>query len=274
LKAEALFAELAQNHPSTAQYREAAASTQRRIAIAYDLRDRPDRAMDYYRRALSALESLTQENPNVIQFALIYGDTAKHMGVTINEHGSPAEAIETLNLAVRVLEGVCRRDASNRFGASYLYESIWERGLAYKKLGQYQPARRDYDRATELCTAVPKPSRLHEERADLKFLMGEYSGALMDIDAAEKAKPTGDELLTLAATCARAASNMKRDAKLADSERTALENQCQSRAVALLAVAKAAGQLAKAESLRKLETDATWEALRNRDDFRQLFSAK
>jgi len=214
-------------------------------------------------KALAILEPLASRHPNATEITLSLAFCYLHSGmVTRDQKEQPGLAIASFLRAIERCEAVLKQEP-RQYGARFcLRGACWERARCLNQLGRHAEALADWRRALELDGG--KDLELRAGYACGQAAAGEHAAALAEINAVDQTKelPAG-VCFNLACACAGCAAIVRPDPAAED---------CATRAVALLARARAGGYFQTRDGIEQLEKRSEFDSLRGREDFKQLLN--
>jgi tetratricopeptide (TPR) repeat protein len=166
-QALALYEKLAADFPAVPEYRQVLAVSHNNLGIVLDgLGQRPE-AERQHRQALALREKLAADFPVVPKYQIDLGGTCCNLGNLVREGGRPGDSLEWYDKAIRTLTAVYDQDRRLAEAKWFLWNSYWNRAMAYDRLKKYAEAIQDWDRAVELSPETERPSPRPKLRADL-----------------------------------------------------------------------------------------------------------
>jgi tetratricopeptide (TPR) repeat protein/tRNA A-37 threonylcarbamoyl transferase component Bud32 len=247
-KTQEIREQIARDDPTYPGIQERQAWNSAQLARLYHNTGRPKEAEATYLKAVDVYEKLVRDHPARHQTAYDLGRVYGGMAELFSASSNPAASLPWFAKAKRTFEGIPLVGESSRDARGYLAV------LALRRTGIV-------DRVKNQALALAR--------------RGNHCAAATAAEAvAGVTEVSGDTLFNLARTLARCTAAASSDPKLAAAERAALGEQYGSRAVQLLAKARAAGLSAHKEDARpeNLAKDPAFQALQARKDFKALLS--
>jgi len=268
---------LIRDHPTEFAYYHDQANSYYELGDCYRKSGKEKECLEAHRQRARMWEKACRDHPANTAFAVQLAQSYDWIGGWMNEHDQPKEGLEWRNRAIRTLEALLKKEPRNFPARITLRNTHSGRAWTFERLGRYQQARADWERAIELdghveTVGVAKDAyRMNSAR--ILARTGDHVKA-----AAEAQTLTGqswaNEFRLREAVNVLALSNsaVQRDAKLPEAERSKLAERYASHAVDCLKRARDAGYFgydsaARIESLRK---DKDLDVLRKREDFQAL----
>jgi tetratricopeptide (TPR) repeat protein len=233
-EAVTIFNRLSAEFPSVPDYRYALANTQGNRARVYEMMKKTQEAERDYRAALAVRERLAADFPEQPKYREELVNGYRGLGIHLLDAGQPKEAEAALNQALAIGEGLVR---------------------AYPRQAAY----------AELVSGVSAM------QAVLWAGTGDHTRAVAmatKIEASPNA--TAAIIYDLACACSRSVAAVRRDSKLSSAEQAKLAEEYGSRAVRLCSLALAKERQKGFARLPDLSTDADFDPIRSRADFRKL----
>jgi tetratricopeptide (TPR) repeat protein len=214
---------------------------------------------DPFQALVTGQEKLVHENPNNNELAVVLGSFYKTQATLAREQGNSEKAVAVYDKAIATLQAAVQKEPRHSKAREELRNCHSGRAETLARLDRSAEALAEWDRALALDT-WPDRSEYRLQRALTLARLGEYAKAMTDCDDLARGKDLpAATLYTLGRAYARAAGAIPdQGARAAAADR----------AMALLKQAVAAGYNA---ALIKQEKDL--DALRDRDDFKELVAA-
>jgi tetratricopeptide (TPR) repeat protein len=253
---------LAADYPAVGVYRHDLALTYNSLGILLlGLEKRPD-AETAFRRSLELHEKVAAEFPAVPAYRIDLAGSYVNFGRLLRDDGHALESLDWFAKAIPLLEGILEQDSRVSAARSFLRNAYANRAESLDQLHRYGEAVAAWDRAIELDDGSMR-SRFRLPRAYGLSRSGNHRAASAAVDElAQVPNLQGATLFNLACIEAQCCAASGDDAVLRASYG--------ARAIALLGQARAAGYFKDAAGIDQLKKDGDLEALRGRDDYRQL----
>jgi serine/threonine protein kinase len=257
-----LRAKLAAEFPTVSAYRHDLALTYNSLGILrYGLKKRAE-AEDAFRRALELHEQQAAEFPAVPEYRIDLAGSYVNFGRLVAEAGRAAESLDWFGKAIVVLDGILKQDPRVLAARGFLRNAHASRAESLAALNRHGEAAAAWGRAIALDDGSLR-NRFRLSRAYALSRSGDHREASATADDLTGVPDlNAGTLYNLACICARCAVAARDDAPLCESYG--------ARAVALLGRARTAGFFKDAKPIDQLKTDSDLDALRTRDDYRQL----
>jgi serine/threonine protein kinase len=254
--------QLAAEYPAVAAYRHDLALTYNSLGILLiGLQKRPD-AEAAFRRALELREKVAAEFPVIPEYRIDLAGSYVNFGRLIRDDGRALESLDWFAKAIPLLEGILEQDSRVSAARSFLRNAFASRAESLDRLNRYGEAVAAWDRAIALDEGSIQ-GRFRLARAYGLSRSGNHREASAAVEElAQGANRDGATLFNLACITAQCAAVARDDALLRESYA--------ARAVVLLAQARGAGFFQDAAGIDQLKKDGDLDALRGRDDYRQL----
>jgi tetratricopeptide (TPR) repeat protein len=242
---------------SVPRYRQDLASGFNNLALVLEDQGKLEESAAATRQAIALREQLVKHFPLALDYAVTLGGTYGNLAALLKDQGRPAESLEWYDKAVNILEPARAREERLGDARRFLRNMYSGRAQALDRLGRHAEAAKDWDRAVPLDDG--KRRGYFESRGALA--RGDHARAV--VLAREQAGTAGASHKTVydcACVCALAAAAVPDDPPLRE--------QYAARAVELLRQAAGTGDAGM--SVQKLQKDEALDALRGREDYRQL----
>jgi serine/threonine protein kinase/tetratricopeptide (TPR) repeat protein len=252
---------LAADFPDVPDYRrELALSHINRGNILAVFRKGPE-AEDAYRRAHDIQEKLAADFPAIPIYGIDLGGTQTNLARLLAKKRQPEPALEWYGRAISTLEGVHRQVKDNAAARRLLRDAHQERARTLDiDLQRSVEALADWDKAVQLSPEPVQPE-LRMRRAACGVRAGRVDAATQEADVVAK---SGNAVSLFNAACVYSLA-----AGRADETGSALSKEaCAKRAVAMLMQAVDSDP----KLAERLKRDDDLQALRHRDDFKQLLA--
>jgi tetratricopeptide (TPR) repeat protein len=257
-KSVAVLTHLAYAFPAQPIYTSKLARWRTGLGLLYATIGKVENAEAAYREALAVAGKQVRKHADRLDDAVTLGRICLNLG-NLHRDGRGQAALDWYKKAVRTLERVLTRDPKHAQGKRILRHVCRSRAITLTRLERHAEALADWDRLMEL-EEISKPGT-RWQRARTLARLGECERALREAKSlAGKGRPSSRTLYDLAsvyALCARGPENVRspgpNDAALA---------------VALLR--QATGRRYGKRLRELLMTDPDLEALRSREDYREL----
>ncbi len=260
-EADAAAERLAADQPKVVQnWADVGAVRQSRGSLALR-RGRTDEAVTWYLRAIEAFWRAVEGRPNDPDQLGFHARCVVNLADLLNRLGRPAEAVEPLARAADGLSAALARDPGAGHLKSILASVLRSRAEAMARLGRASEAADTWSRAEAL---DPADAGVGLGPALIAAWSSDPTRALAELEVVDgRGESTPERLVARAQAAAVAAAAAARrgpaGSKLAD--------RCADRAVVRLARAAAVGFFDRPDRRASLNTDPTWDPLRDRDAF-------
>jgi serine/threonine-protein kinase len=279
--AEPLFLEafhlldvLATEYPLITQYQLEAVAVTVHLGVVTQFTGRSSEAEGWLKRALPAAEKLAREQPTVSDSVISLATVQIAHGNFAMAQGAFPAAQEWQTRAVNLLETLLVREPRHTLARQHLAIVLSTRGTVQLFSSRPAAALRDFERSAEMNNGRPLAGSLIHRRMTQAALRrqlndlarnGKHAEAATEARRFTEAKTAGaDTLFTMSGVLAVAAEVAKEDSALAEGYA--------SEAMNLLRRAHAAGFFRTPAHHKLLHEDKDLDALRSRQDFKQLCS--
>jgi serine/threonine-protein kinase len=232
-------------------------------------------------RARSLCEQLAGEQPDRPEYQSERARALVNLAQRHASGGDEARAAEFQEQAAALLEGLVRQNPTAVAFQERLLSTLNSLVTTYSNL------RRGREEARSLARALPLAERLVREHPDVpryRDLLGDlrrsaaasfawrgdYHRYAEEVEAALRISPAGGNLYNTACSYCLRSTEVRRDARVPPAERDALAARFLGRAMECLLAARHEGLFKEAYTATLLKTDKDLDALRSREDFRQL----
>jgi serine/threonine protein kinase/tetratricopeptide (TPR) repeat protein len=269
-EALAVVEPLARRYPGEMSFQRQAAAVYYNLGTQARKNGRAAEAEAAYKKLVDLRKALLAPGPQRAEYGLWLGWSYAALG-ELSQASKPRLALDWYARAIEVLQEVLREkrppaEAARTLGGLYL-----QRAQVLSVLNRHAEALADVDRASGLRQGKA-PGALPYVRATILARMGNHAQAVRDAEAAAGKDPRdGNTLYNLACVHALASAAARKDDKRAAGEREKLAERYATRAVELLARARAAGYFKVAGHVADLDTDPDLEPLRPRADYKRLY---
>jgi eukaryotic-like serine/threonine-protein kinase len=268
LKALAVEEKLVRAHPGVANYGNDLGSTYFGLATIDYLEGRTESGWGYLQKSRTIRERLVEEHPTVTQFAVDLGRTYRQLG---NQSTPVAQRIDWYTRAIRVLDGVLKKEPREREARRLLDWSYTGRARVLTGLGRYAEALDDWGRVGAAFRAQVRQAAVgYAQTLAGVGRTGEALDEVAKLDNTHLQSTAAIDLARVYSLCARSA---RHDAALGMVTGEALGEVCARRALALLEQAAAAGAFKGGGRRGVLKNDPMFAPLRGRKDFQKLLGA-
>jgi WD40 repeat protein/tRNA A-37 threonylcarbamoyl transferase component Bud32 len=183
-------------------------------------------------------------------------------------HGDLELARDACSGSVAVLEQTFKETPNKPKLREELLDAHGMHAVILVELKSYKDALGDWERAMELTGGQDPSVRLG--RAVTLVRSGDHARATAEADALAQGNPPALTRLALARIFGRAAATVRDDQQITPEERDKLVERHSARAIELLKAAHAGGVFQDSMHANRLHRDKELDALRGRDDFKQL----
>src|SRR5262249_34226807 len=229
--------------------------------LLYGLKNRPE-AEAAFRRALELREKVAAEFPAIPEYRIDLAGSYVNFGRLIRDDGRILDSLDWFAKAIPLLEGILEQDSRVSAARSFLRNAYASRAESLDKLNRYGEAVAGLGPAHELDEGSMR-SHFRLARAYGLSRIGNHREASATVEGlALGANLDGKTLFNLACIDARCAAAAGDDAPRRESYAAA--------AIALLVRAWGAGYFRDAADIDHLKKDSDLDALRDREDYRQL----
>jgi tetratricopeptide (TPR) repeat protein len=268
-----LLESLEREHPLVPYYRLQLANVLINIAAFIEKPANAAVAASTRLRAMTLLERLVTENPDVDEYRSSYATAQLNAGVELQQSGKFAEALPFYDKAIQIFGGLYPRfgDARDHFRLAYQ-----NRGQAQSGLGRHLEGLRDFDKAIELDDRDRVEPRVF--RAIILARLGDHAQAAAAADTlASRAPPTRGGLANLACVYAISAAACRKTKEPQGNDKTPEGSKLADRyadlAVDLLEKCRQAGLFSDPKIADALIADPDFAAIHNHPRFRALIEA-
>jgi tetratricopeptide (TPR) repeat protein len=231
--------------------------------------DQHDQAEEFWDKALAIRQKLVESYPKVPGYAVGLAASYKIKGDRLVKSDKTREALTWYNRQIGVLEEVLRQESQHAEAKRFLCDGHWMRANAFRKLGKYDAALKDWDRAIEL-DAGPRRPELRLYRAMTLAMLNDHVRATAEAkELTEDKSLSGERLYLWAGVYGRCVQVASDDAKLSGTEQAKLTEEYAVRALALLVRAREKGFFKKRAALERLDRNGDFKLLRQRADFQK-----
>jgi eukaryotic-like serine/threonine-protein kinase len=260
-KALSIQEKLAAEYRTVPQYRRELALSHANRGNVFVILRKWREAEDAYRQALGIQEKLATDFRAVPQYRIDLGSTQTGVARLLAKKRQLEPALQSYAQAIATLESVLQQVNADAAARRFLRNAHWERALTLDiDLKRYAESVADWDKAVEL-SPEPEQPELRARRAACRVRAGQVDAATQEAEELAK-NANGVNLFNAACIFALAA------ARVDETGSSLSKEACAKRAVALLRQAvDMDGKIA--EPIRR---DDDLQALRQRDDFKQLLS--
>jgi tetratricopeptide (TPR) repeat protein len=280
-KSVAILDELADQHPDEASYRVNACTVRNNLAVGLENNGRFDLAEQIHRQNIRFWEGLATKDPAVRDYRSKTALAYENLGSVLTRLGRKPDAEQSLRLSLELRVALTKElpdspynfsiVATNLLSLADLATDRGNRGLARQLQEQAVANQR---KAVALAPAdknhVNRLSAVYASLIETLIRLREHEEATTVIGEYLKLTPdSGPASFRASSFLARCAPLAAADARLTDDRRTHLAKAYADRAVALLRDATKRGH----RDDQALTSDPSFNALRSRDDFRQLLAA-
>ncbi|HTU92076.1 MAG TPA: tetratricopeptide repeat protein [Gemmataceae bacterium] len=228
-----------------------------------------DQAQEMWDKALAIWQKLVESYPKVRGYAVGLAASYANKGDRLLDSGKPQEALAWCDRSIRILEDVLRQEPQHAEANQILCNAHWKRANAFGKLGQYDAALEDWDRAIALDPGPRRPE-LRLYRAMTLAKANDHARAAAEASELAGGKAlSGLRLYQLASVYGRCIQVVPDDTKLSRAEQAKLTEDYAGRALALLVRARTAGFFKKMAALERLQGNDDFDLLRPRADFQK-----
>jgi eukaryotic-like serine/threonine-protein kinase len=256
-RAVAIREALVRDHPRLTHRRRLLAETYQNLAMV----SRGRQGLARFERAAAIVESLRAEHPGEPGLDGLLAAILTNVGQTLSEDGRPREGLQRLDRAVALAAGAARAAPGRTTETSYLRNAHGARAQVRQGQGLYAEAVADWGRVIELSPPADRPG-FALIRCVARVRAGQCRAAVEEA-AALVARPDAPGDLLYNAACVHAlAAGAVADARLSRSYAGG--------AMDLLERARRSGFFRSAANAALLGQDRDLDALRGRDDFRDL----
>jgi hypothetical protein len=194
------------------------------------------------------------------------------MGLLRRAMKQPKEALADLDLLLKHLHAVLKRDPRSLVAADILWRVYYHRALALTDLKRHAEAAADWEQFVLVAPAEYRPFG-RVPRADSLARAGQVEQAMKEAEAVGRLpKLPGDLLYDLARVASLCSAGVARDAAQPLARREHLAEARARRAVAWLQAAHQAGQFKTKANRLHMSKDADLDPLRQRDDFKAFIA--
>ncbi|MCS7015601.1 MAG: protein kinase [Gemmatales bacterium] len=239
------------------------------LAALAEWRDQVPVAEQHYKQAVALLENLLARPSPSSDFSLLLAQVLTERAALYRDAGQVEQALADFHRAVELGHSLPNSDALSFEVAATLRDAYAGRAHTYMELRRYPDALRDWEDA--LAWDWERLPNLRAYRAICLARLGEIQRAVAETQRLSREhQKTGSLLYNLACVHAVLAETVSQDQKLTPSEQSRLRETHASQAVELLRQAADLGYFRSSSRLQYLQHDQDLDALRQRDDFKQL----
>jgi tetratricopeptide (TPR) repeat protein len=265
-------------HPDSEVYQNDLGSTWCTLGLLHEEERHPEIGVRCFAAARTIQEKLAVHFPGVSEYQRKLATTWDALGRAQRDLGNLEDALHSNEHAREILEKLVAdypEITKNHRDQARTYDTLgtlWlNRGQPDTALQWYERARVIWEKLAADHPGMPEYFMSHVE--DL-VRVGAHRQAVTRIEELSRNESIPAEVLyTLACMCARAASFVQRDPKLAREDRERFVGSYAACAIDLLARAHSTGYFRNAEMVNHLKTSSDLDALRTRDDFKKLLKA-
>jgi serine/threonine-protein kinase len=267
-RAISLQERLAADFPTVPEYRHELARSHNTWGNLLDDLGQRQEAEAAYRRAITLWEQLAANFPNVPAYAVDLGGGYCNYGNLLSGRGEAAASLVMYSKAVATLRPVLDREPRLGTARLFLRNAHASRAMALGRLGRHAEALADWNQALVLNDERSPEGRLRLWRAASLARAGQHTEATAAVEGV--LKPGNADSLTLYnAACVYALAAAQTAKQAAPPHTSSLRaEQYARRAVDLLRQALQKGY----KHVAHLKKDSDLDALRQREDFRQLLA--
>ena len=272
---------LAREQTQAPHYQRDLARTYHGLGLVYAMNNNEDKAVEAYKKALTQWEKLVRDHEGEQEYAIGMAQTCIKLGNMArfvqkkfqDANGWYTRAAASLDtVQIKAFGSLPVRDL--------LRDAFSMRAETLTKMGQYQEAMPDWDRALEFATGIWKP-RFQIQRAAGLARVGKHTEAAAEVDKlvapvkkngklVEPFKESGAAQYQFACVYALSAAAASNDPQLATDRREVLSDQYASQAMKRLNAASDAGFFKTPANIKNLKSDHDLDALRPRPEFQKL----
>jgi tetratricopeptide (TPR) repeat protein len=222
-------------------------------------------ALASLQRSLDLMQELIARQPADANGQMTLAGTHCNLGNALRREGELNAAMEHYALAATALEGILEKEPRQATARFFLRNTCWGRAQTLMRLGNFSEAAEVWRRAIELNTVPETAITFRIELAESLAHAGDHADAASEASglvASESA--SGETLYNLASAFSLCAVAAKDD--------TAIAHSYAERAIGLLKRSQSAGYFGQADNIAHFRQDQDFDALRDREDFRQFAS--
>jgi tetratricopeptide (TPR) repeat protein len=265
-----LYERLTAQHPDVVTYQASRAHSQLTLGALYNDLNQLEPAERANRAAVRLWQELSQKHPAVAAYQVHLAEVHNNLSVTLLRQQRAPAAEKELHTARTILEGLARETPATP-------EQTLSLAATYNNLGKAGQARADpaaalrwYGRGVRVALGILRDEPRHAQaRHFFNVLHGNLAAAWPK--AGEKALPPA-LLFELAGTYALSVAPAKRDPGRKAAERDKLAERHAAKSVALLRRVRDTGYYGDRGLAGKVGADPSFEALRDRADFREALT--
>jgi tetratricopeptide (TPR) repeat protein len=264
-QALALREKLVAEAPADPDYRRELGLSHNRLSLWMAELGRWDEAEAEIRKALAIRDKLVESSQDILSYRIDQAGSHASLGHLHRGRGQPEQALDWYDKAINALEPIFKKESRYVPAREALRDARWGRALALDRLGRYQDAVRDWERAESLDEGRQRVVFQLGRAISQAHLKGNHREALAEADALAK-NADGPTLAGLARLCALASAPLTGGQKPAVA--TTVREQYASRAVVLLRQAASKGF----RDTLYLQKGTDLAPLRDRKDFQTLLA--
>jgi tetratricopeptide (TPR) repeat protein len=250
---------LVEKLPTVPRYRMGLGRRHNGLGLVLVKLHKPEAAEAEFRAALTVQTQLVADFPGVPDYAVDLAGTSCNFGTFVRTRNT-AEALGWYRQAIQLLTPLVERPTPPANARRFLKNSHWDRAETLVGLKRFAEAIPDWDRVLELDDG----SRRNEIRLDRAWSVAHVDPPAA-VAAVDQLVKDGSLSIQMVYRAARVTAEASRHAKdQAERDRYA------GRAVQLLRRARDGGYFKDRARISALEKDAAFDALREREDFKQL----
>ncbi len=273
-KAVALRTVLVRDHPEQENYQAALAEDYQVLGQLYRQTNRVAEGSAIFAKAEALLHPLVDRHPAERNYALsLVALYVNWSYILADNRGRPQEALDRLDLAVRLAEDVFRREPKVVVARRRALMAHGARAEIREFVGRFADALKDWDRVIELESAT---NRIVWRRGRVRVLAltGDHARAVAEAGELAALPETSDDgLFVLARVYAVAIGTARNDMQLSSAQRESLTERYAGQAIALLQKLQNKGYFQDAGHAKALRNEEDLLPLRAREDFRRLLAA-
>jgi tetratricopeptide (TPR) repeat protein len=200
---------------------------------------------------------LVEQAPNVLDYQIGLSGDYCNFGQLVAHNGRPGDSLEWFDRGIRILQPIHEKVPGHMTAKRFLRNSYWGRARAHDQLRKNAEALRDWDLAIELSSQRERPG-FRAGRANTRLHSGMIAEAVADVGELTKVQNwTAAQWYDFACVYSVASGTVG-----------AKKQEYADQAMDLLRKAVAAGY----KDVALLKSDAAFDALRDREDFKKLIS--
>ncbi|MDI1240295.1 MAG: serine/threonine-protein kinase [bacterium] len=148
-EAASIYETFYNNGSGDKRFRRSAALTYKNLGTVHRVAGDPAAALASYEKALAHDLTIAAETPDSVDARLALSFSRRGVGEALNDMARYAEALVSLNEAIKSQEAIRRSDPSNAFAADNLFESYLGAAVAYRGLAKFSDSEDFFRKAFE-----------------------------------------------------------------------------------------------------------------------------